>query len=185
MKQFILSVLFIITICINTKAQLTHSISLGPELSIPGKNFGKSNLGFGGSFEYMVKFNAPVGIQFHFGYSGFPNKFYSNSKISFLPVRLGLVGFIYQDLIFVSADAGISHYHSPSTVTDQNGFSFGAGGGYKLFFDPEKKQFVQLSAYFNMHNFRNDTFGQNYNYGWFNIRAAYGLSWGKKIKTED
>jgi len=159
-------------------SQISHSISLGPDLALPSKNFGAIKTGIGGSIDYQVKFQGPIGAQLHIGYNHFKNKVVSNDFVNFLLVRAGIVGFIYQDIIFVAADAGISHY-SASTVTKQTGFSFGIGPGYKLFFNPEKKQFVQLSAYFNLHKFKSPATG-SYNYTWFNIRLAYGFSFSKK-----
>ncbi|HEX7906387.1 MAG TPA: hypothetical protein VF487_21080 [Chitinophagaceae bacterium] len=170
---------FIFTLCVHfSVGQIVHSISIGPDLGIPTESFGKANLGFGGSLEYNVKFSGPVGAQFHIGYQSFSNKIYSDQKVTFLPIRLGVIGFIYQDILFLNADAGISHYYSPSTGTNQNGFTFGAGGGSKLKLG--SGQFIQVSAYYNLHHYDGLYAGNGYNYNWFNIRAAYGLSWGKK-----
>ncbi len=178
---------FIVLICallftIESFSQLSHSLSLGPDLGIPTESFGKANLGFGGSLEYNMIFSEKIGPQFHIAYQSFTNKIYSDQKVTFLPIRLGIVGFLYQDLIFVSADAGVSHYYSPSTGTKQNGFSFGAGAGYRL--PLSSGQFIQASAYYNLHHFKGQYASDGYNYNWFNIRAAYGISWGKKIRKE-
>ena len=179
-KSIFLLITFYLICGVSLSAQITNSISLGPDFGIPGKRFGSgARLGIGGSLDYQLKLSVPVGLQIHAGYIKFSDKNYSDTWVSFVPIRLGIVGFIYQDLIFAFVDAGISHYHA-STTTKQNGFSFGLGGGYKLFFNPDKKQFVQLSAYYNLHNFKRDITSQNYNYTWFNIRAAYGLSFGKR-----
>lgn len=163
-------------------SQTGHSVSLGTDLGIPTESLGAAKLGFGGSLQYQLKFSDRIAAQLHIGYSGFSNKHDDNQKVSFLPVRLGAVAFIYQDIIFVSADAGVSHYHSPSTLTNQTGFSFGAGTGYRYLIG--NGQFIQISGYYNMHNFKREDTGQDYNYNWFNIRAAYGLSWGKGKKKE-
>lgn len=163
--------------CIVT-AQITHSISIGPDLGLPAKSFGsESTLGIGVSLEYQAKFRAPIAIQVHVGYSHFSNKVLSNDKVSFLPVRIGLAGFVYKDLFFISADAGISHF-SASTETRQTGFSLGMGPGCKFYLNAESKQFFQFSAYYNVHNYRQKSGGNsyNYNYTWFNVRAAYGFS---------
>jgi hypothetical protein len=162
-------------------SQNTHFVSIGPDLSIPSTNLGSANVSLGGSFQYQLKFNAPVAAQLHVGYAHFEDQF--GGKVSFLPVRAGLAGFLYQDLLFVSADAGFSKYHSPTTGTKQTGFSFGTGAGYRL--PLSNKQFLQFSAYYNLHNFKNDLFGQNYNYNWFNIRAAFGLAFGKGKATKE
>lgn len=170
----------------DSSGQFTHLIGLGPELGLPGKNFGESNLGVGGSLQYQLKLNAPVGIQVHVGYVNFVSKteFFSDMKykISFLPVRAGILGFIYKDIIFVSADAGISKYHA-NTGTDQTGFSFGFGGGYKYII--AKKHFAQLSVLYNSHNFQDKQIGQNFNYNWFSLRLAYGMQWSKQKETRD
>jgi hypothetical protein len=158
--------------------QITHSLSIGPDLSIPAKNFGsESTLGIGGSLEYQAKFKGHIGLQLHVGYSHFSNKVLSDDKVDFLPVRIGVIGFIYKDQLFISADAGISHF-AASTGTKQIGFSFGIGPGYKFYFSPESKHFLQFSAYYNLHNYQHESGGNsyNYNYTWFNIRAAYGFS---------
>lgn len=162
--------------------QIDHSISLGPDLSIPTESLGRANLGFGGSLQYQLKFSAPVAVQLHVGYSSFTNKVYSDQRVSFLPVRLGAVGFVYQDIFFVYADAGISQYHSKSGDPDRSGFSFGAGVGYKQSLD--NGQFLQFSAYYNLNKFKRETPGYYYKYNWFNIRAAYGLLWGKGRNRE-
>jgi hypothetical protein len=160
----------------SSKSQVTHSISLGPDLGLPGKNFGsEATLGIGGSIEYQAKFRAPIAIHFHAGYSHFSNKVLSDDKVDFLPIRIGVAGFIYKDQLFISADAGVSHF-SASTGTNQTGFSFGIGPGFKFYLNPESKQFLQLSAYYNLHNYDSKTSGQNYSYTWFNIRVAYGFS---------
>lgn len=176
---FFISILF----SFNSLSQNNHSLSIGSDLSIPSKNtLGRNtSVSLGGSIQYQLKFNAPIGLQAHIGYNHFTDGL--GGKVNFLPIRGGIVGFIYKDLIYLYADAGISRYHSPTTTTTQNGFSFGSGGGYKLMFN--NKQILQISAYFNLHNFRNDIFGQNYNYEWFNIRAAYGFSFGKGKQKEE
>jgi hypothetical protein len=161
-------------------SQVNHSISLGPDLGIPSKNFGtRAQIAVGGSFNYEAKFQIPVGIRFHIGYIKFSDEGITNSWVSFLPIRGGLAGYIYEDLIFVFVEAGVSRYRA-STTTKQNGFSFGGGVGYKLYFNLDKKQFVQVSASYNLHNFKTGQFGQDYNYTWFSIGAAYGISLGKK-----
>jgi hypothetical protein len=119
----------------------------------------------------------------HAGYISFTSKYDADSKITFLPIRLGLQAFVYEDLIFVFADAGTSHYYSPTSGTNQNGFTFGAGFGYRYLIS--SGQFLQLSGYYNLHNFKRKETNQDYNYNWFSIRAAYGLSWGKGKKKPD
>jgi Outer membrane protein beta-barrel domain len=158
-------------------SQLTHSVSIGPDLGIPTPSLGKANIGFGGSLQYQIKFSPPLALQLHVGYISFTNKLYADDKVTFLPVRLGGVYYLYQDIIFVSADAGISHYYSPSTGTKQNGFTLGTGIGYR--YPISNSQFVQVSGYYNLHNFKRAQSSQDYNYNWFNVRAAYGLSCGK------
>ena len=174
MKIYLILFLFLTFICNISFGQITHSISVGPELGILSKIAGRSSsyAGPGGSVEYRVKFNAPVAAQLHIGYNHFKDQL--GGMVNFLPVRAGLVGFIYKDLIFVNADVGISHYHGVTTNTNQNGLSFGVGAGYKQ--PLTNNQFIQFSAYFNSHNYKDPAFGQDYNYNWFNFRVAYGLS---------
>lgn len=157
-----------------SRAQITHQISLGPDLGIPGKQLGTASVSLGGSIEYQLKFKAPIGIQIKAGYNKFGND--DIGIVRLFPVRAGLVGYLYQDIIFAFADAGMSHYYSPTTGTKQDGFSFGIGAGYKLKIYPN--QFLQVSAYYNSHHFDHD--GGEYNITWFNIRAAYGLNFGKR-----
>lgn len=161
-----------------TYSQVYHSFSAGPEISLPIKNLGsRTPTSLGGSFEYQLKGeNFPIGVQVHIGFNHFKDAL--GGKVNFTPARVGAVGFIYQDLIFIYSDVGISRFYSPTTGTKQNGFSFGGGAGYRI--PIGEKQFIQLSGYYNLHNYRNNLFAQNYNYTWFNIRAAYGLSFGKK-----
>jgi hypothetical protein len=163
--------------------QASQSLSIGPDFGFPTNTFGDAKTGLGGSLEYNIKITGPLGAQFHIGYQSFTSKSNSSQEVTFLPIRLGLIAFVYQDLIFVSADAGTSHYYSPSTGTKQDGFTFGAGAGYRILIN--KNQFVQVSGYYNRHHFKKtQPFLQEYNYNWFNLRAAYGLSWGKKIRKE-
>lgn len=182
MKQLILSLLLFISF--ESISQNTHRFSIGPDLGLPSKgSFGSTvNVSIGGSVQYQVKFAAPFGLQVHAGYSHFGDNY---GKVSFLPVRAGVVGYLYQDLIYAYADAGASRYHSPTTGTTQTGFSFGAGAGYLLPIDATK--FIQLSAYYNLHrfNYKNDPYGQDYNYNWFNVRAAFGFSLGKRKATKE
>jgi len=163
--------------------QIRQSVTIGPDLGLPYKYFGRnSKVGFGASWDYQVKISAHIGAQFHLGYIKFGDKEFTNSWVTFLPIRAGIVGYVYEDVIFVFADAGISHFHDANDDS-QTGFSFGAGGGYKLYFNPDKKQMVQFSAYFNLHNFTRPMV-QSINYTWFNIRVAYGASFGKKSTIE-
>jgi hypothetical protein len=177
MNKLVGLLFFLTPIVLNS--QILQSISLGYDLGIPSKNFATSSkLATGGSLQYQAKFNGPLGVQVHIGYSHFTNKAVSDEYVDFLPVRIGFIYFLYQDIIFVSADGGVSRY-SASSGTKQNGFTFGFGPGYKLYFNPTSKQFVQFSAYYNLHHFYSKYTG-GYNYTWFNIRAAYGISFSKR-----
>ena len=171
--------LFLILIFLSNSlfGQITHSINIGPDLGIPGKNISKvSSLGFGGSFEYVYKFSPKIGARLYTGFSRFNGKTY-DGFVAFWPIRAGIQAFIYEDVIFIYADGGISNY-SASTGTKQTGPSFGFGAGYRQFLS--KHQFIQVSAYFNYHKFKKALFSQNYNYTWINFRVAYGLNWGRK-----
>lgn len=165
-------------------AQIAQSLSLGPELALPTKSFGKSNTGWGGSLQYQVKFKGPIGAQLHVGYNQFSNSVLNRSTVSFLPVRAGVVGYVFKDLAFVYADAGISRYSASSSGTKQGDFTWGAGAGYRVLISG--KQFAQLSVHYNSHRFnRRHTQSSDYdfNYNWMSIRLAYGISWGKGAKT--
>ena len=166
----------------NLISQVTHSVSLGPDLGLPAKSFGsESTLGIGGSWNYQAKFKGPIGFQIHAGYIHFSNKVLSDDKVDFIPIRFGPVAYIYKDVFFIFADVGVSHF-SASTGTKQTGFSFGLGPGYNIYIGPESKHFLQFSAYYNLHNYKHESGGNsyNYNYTWFNIRAAYGFSFSRK-----
>lgn len=178
MKHCIFILLFSIGVVINCYSQASHSLHIGPHLGIPSNNLGNASLGFGGSVEYNLKFRGPIGGQFHLGYSRFSNKSISDQEVTFLPIRIGAIAYIYEEIFFINADAGISRYSSKSTGTKQSGFTLGIGTGYRQ--PLTGGQFVQFSAYFNLHHFEGATGARGYNYSWFNIRAAYGLSWGRK-----
>jgi hypothetical protein len=171
--------LVIFIFCLYTsslRGQTMQTISIGGDLSVPSSSLKSSSPSFGGSLQYLFKFNAPVGLQFHVGYNHFKDAL--GGKVNFLPVRAGVVSYLYEDLLYVYADAGISHYQSPTTTTKQDGFSFGIGAGFRQ--ELSRNNFLQFSAYYNLHNFKLPATGQNYNYTWFNVRAAYGFSFGRK-----
>lgn len=177
--------IYLIFLSVTSFSQLTHSLSLGPELAIPGKNMSGANIGFGGSLQYQLKFSEKIGIQLHGGYNQFTGKSSSSGKIDFLSARVGLVGYLYEDVIFVSADAGVSRFHANTTGTKKNGFSLGIGGGYRFLIGPT--QFAQLSVSYIPNSFRYSQSGQSYTnkYDWFGIRAAVGLNFGKRRSTEE
>ncbi len=184
MKVFFIFFLFAIP-CISF-CQLEHSVSLGPDLSIPSKeNLGTATpVSIGGSVQYQLKFSTHIAAQLHVGLSRF--KGVLGSKVSFIPLRLGLVGYIYRDKIFLNADAGISLYRSPNALPNQSGFGFGAGGGYRQTL--QNNQFIQLSGYYNLHKYKGSPYGSpiEYDFNWVNIRLGYGFGFGKpkKIKEE-
>jgi hypothetical protein len=71
MCKYLLLCAIFMTFNIGVYAQVTQSLTLGPDLGVPTKNFGKANLGFGGSFQYRLKFAGPVAIQLPEGYVHF------------------------------------------------------------------------------------------------------------------
>jgi hypothetical protein len=161
-----------------TFSQLNHTISLGPDLGIAA-NFGKSSkLSLGGSVEYALNFAPKVGIRLHAGYNKFKGKIF-DEYVSFLPVRAGVQGFIYQDIFFAFAEGGIATYKSSNPTPALTKFSWAAGLGYNQYIDQKRKQLIQTSVYFNY--FKHNTY---LNYTWFNIRVAYGLSFGRKQAKE-
>ena len=87
-------------------AQVTHSVNIGPSVGLPGKNLKAAKTGWGGELDYTAKFALPIGAHIHIGYTHFTNKNFTDEQLSFMPVRAGLTGFIFQDQIFVTADAG-------------------------------------------------------------------------------
>ena len=158
--------------------QVIHSISVGPVFGV-GANFGKSsNLSVGGSIEYIARFSSAVGIRLSGGYNRFNGKYFDD-YVSFLAGRAGLHVFVYQDLLFVFAEAGIATYKSSNPDPALTRFSWAAGAGYYLYLG-EKKHSLQMSAFFNY--FRHNP---NLTYTWIDIRAAYCFSWGDKKKQKN
>jgi hypothetical protein len=158
-------------------SQVTHSITLGPDLGI-GANFGKSSkASIGGTLEYVAKFSPVVGIRLSGGYNRFNGKFYDD-HVSFLRARAGFQAHLYQDIFFVFAEGGIATFKSSNPDPALTKFSWAAGAGYRQ--PLNKGQFLQFSAWFNY--FRHNP---NLTYTWFNFRAAYGLSFGKKNNPKE
>jgi hypothetical protein len=155
------------------------SISIGPDLGLPSNFSSSSKLGIGGSLEYTNRFSEHFGIRFFSGVSSFKGKYFSDDRVSFEPIRLGGQGFLYKDLIFLYAEAGIAGFQAQSSKTHTTGFSYGLGGGYRMPINMNK-QFFQLSAYYNY--FRYSDF---LTYTWLNIRLAYGINFGKKTKVKE
>jgi hypothetical protein len=185
MKKILIS-LFLLMCIYSVSAQVTHSISIGPELSIPIKNFGSETpTSIGGSVDYQLKFNAPFALQAHIGFNRFKGALVG-TRLNFLPVRIGVVGYLYKDILFVSANAGVSFYNSPNGgLPAQTGLGFGAGGGYRQPLNNNK--FIQLSGYYNLHKYKGNPYGTaiEYDFTWFNIRLAYGLSFGRSNKEKE
>jgi hypothetical protein len=160
----------------NLTGQVTHSVTLGPDLGL-GANFGNSSkASLGGSIEYVAKLNSIIGIRLSGGYNKFKGKYYED-YVSFLPIRAGIQAFLYQDLLFAFMEGGIANYKA-STGTEKTGPSFSIGAGYRQAI--AENQFIQFSTYFNYNKYKGDPPGGNLNYTWFNFRVAYGLSFGKK-----
>jgi hypothetical protein len=157
----------------NLTGQVTHSISLGPNLGL-GANFGNSaKASIGGNFEYVAKFSQVIGARVSIAYNKFRDKADEQRYVSFLPVRAGVQAFIYQDIFFVYAEGGIATYKSSNPDPALTKFSWSLGTGYRQ--PLAQNQFLQFSAWFNYfkHN-------PNLTYTWFNFGVAYGLSFGKK-----
>jgi hypothetical protein len=140
-----------------------------------------AKFGFGGSAAGYIRVlnKANGGIRIYVAYDWFKNHDLANDDAKFFPVRIGYQHFLYQNAIFLFADAGIMrHMFSSGTYS---GFCYGIGGGYNI--DLQQKNFVQISAYYNHPQF---TYSDQYsntevlNYSYFTIRIAYGLEFGKK-----
>jgi len=158
------------------QGQVSHSLSIGPDIGL-GSNFGKSSkASLGGSIEYVAKLSDIFGIRLSAGYNKFKGKVYDD-YVSFLPVRAGVQAFVYEDLIFFFIEGGVAKFKA-STGTEKTGPSFDLGAGYRI--PLTNNQFIQLSAYFNYYRYKGDPPGGDLNYTWFNFRVAYGLSFGKK-----
>ena len=160
-------------------SQGMHSITIGPDLGL-GSNFGKtSKVSIGGSIEYVARLNEIFGIRLAGGYNRFNGKTY-DGYVSFLPLRTGLQYFLYRDIFYMHTDIGIARY-SASSGTKKTGpyLAIGAGFRQSLLND----QFIQFSSYFNFYKLSVDPPGDDLNYTWFNLRVAYGFSFGKKINT--
>jgi hypothetical protein len=180
MKKYIIIVLFLPLFGSISLSQINHSITLGPDLGI-GANFGKSSkASIGGSFEYVAKFSPLIGIRLAGGYNRFNGK--TSSFVSFFPIRVGLQAFVSDDMIFFFADGGVADFKAGSG-TEKSDPSFGIGAGYRL--PVAGSQFAQFSAWFNFFRLKVDPPGEDINYTWFNFRAAYGLSFGKKNNPKE
>jgi hypothetical protein len=176
MKYTLITLLLVFSL--GSNSQSFHSISLGPEMAVPGNHLSGANIGFGGSLAYLLPLSEKIGIHIHGGYNQFTGKSGSD-KIDFLSARAGLTGFIYEDVIFAFADVGTIHYHS--NYTDKgNGISVGVGGGSRFLIGPS--QFMQLSISYNPSTIHYNRLGQSYSsrYDWLTIRAAFGLLFKRK-----
>jgi hypothetical protein len=176
MKRVLIS---FICVCTYFFGYTQNSISLGPEIGLASNFKSSSKTGIGGSLEYTNRFSEHFGIRFFSGVSSFKGKYFSDDRVSFEPIRLGGQGFLYKDLIFLYAEAGIAGFQAQSSKTHTAGFSYGLGGGYRMPINMNK-QFLQLSAYYNY--FRYSDF---LTYTWLNIRLAYGINFGKKTKVKE
>jgi hypothetical protein len=161
-----------------SRSQNTNLLSVGLDLAIPSGTISNSNLGFGGSLQYQLKFSAPIAIQLNADYLLFGNKSYSGEKLHFFPVRLGLAGFLYRDILFVAVDGGISHFHSTASGSNLIGYTVNGGIGYM--YTIGNNQFMQMNLYYAVNHFKSKTSNSNLRYNWFTIRASYGLSFGKR-----
>ncbi len=169
------SSMYLILFCLflQKKIHAQSSIFLGPQLGLASNFSRSSNIGFGASVEYINRFSQQIGFRGTVGYNYFKGKYFNN-HVSFLPVRIGLQSFLSTN-VFVLADAGIVAYNDNNNDS-KTGFSYSVGAGYNIPLDTKK--FVQLSANYNF--FR---YASYLNYTWFNFRAAYSLSWGKRKAT--
>ncbi len=181
MKRKIFATLLLALISRISSSQIVHSFTLGPTLGL-GANFSKSSkASLGGSIDYVAKFSSVIGVRVSAGYNKFKGKVYDD-YVSFLPIRGGVQAFLAEDLIFIYGEGGVAKFKA-STGTEKTGpsFSFGAGRRQPI----GSNHFIQLSVYFNYYKYKGDPPGGDLNYTWFNFRAAYGLSFGKKNKPKE
>lgn len=173
-KTIFLSILIVIQESIY--CQVTHSITLGPDVGV-GANFGKSSkASIGGSMEYVAKFSS-LGIRIASGYNKFNGRVYDD-YVSFFSIRGGLQAFFYQDIFFLYTEGGTSTYRSSNPDPALTKFSWAIGAGYRQTLT--QNQFLQFSSCFN--HFRHNP---NLTYTWFNFRVAYGFSFGQKKETKE
>jgi hypothetical protein len=174
---------FIITFLVGKSilSQVTHSITIGPDLGL-GANFGKSSKGsIGGSLEYVAQLSEKIGIRLSGGYNKFNGRYYDD-YVSFLPIRIGVQAFVFEELIFAFTEAGIAKYKA-SSGTEKTGPSLSFGAGYRQ--PLSGRQFIQTSVYFNYYKYKGDPPGGDLNYTWFNFRIAYGFSFGNTRKSKE
>lgn len=163
-----LIIVFLIAAWYNSFSQ--SSISFGPEIGFANNFSNSSKPGLGASIEYVNKFSKGVGARMFAGYDNFRDK-YVDGYVSFLSLRGGLQAFL-AELLFIYGEGGIVSYHD-SNNSNQAGFSFGIGAGYRMPLMTGQK-FIQLSTHYNFFKYNNNSF-----YTWFNVRAAFGLNFGK------
>jgi hypothetical protein len=152
------------------------SISVGPQLGFASNFSSSAKVGIGGSIEYTMQLSERLGARFYGGYDRFKGKYFADDIVSFLPVRAGLQGFIFEDIFSVYGEAGIAAFHAKSSGSQNTNFSFALGAAYRL---PLNQQFVQVSGYYNFYRY-----SEHLDYTWYNLRIAFGLNLGHKKALE-
>ena len=168
--QFFLRLFLLFLACLATNITFSQkAISLGPQIG-----FSKGlNIGIGGGLEYTNKFSGHTGFRASLGYTYFTDKFSYSYHFSYIPVRVGLQGYLAPTL-FLFADAGVAIQKSIYSSTA--GFSYSVGVS-QVFPFVESNKFIQASLNYNVHHYSSRS-----NSTWFNFRLAYGLSWPKMHK---
>lgn len=179
--------LILIFILIQYAAWTQNFISIGPVISSGSKSFPiNGRLGAGGSIEYARNISAQGAVRFYMAYDYFKHRFSgSGSEDSLLmlekvglgtntllPVRVGYQHFLYKNVAFLYAEAGMSVLHRPTLYNRSNFtktlFTYAIGLGQRFNFP--KQQVIQLSVFYNYNRLYS-----NRNLNYFSFRAAYGL----------
>ena len=148
-----------------------NTISAGPEFSLGKLNHTSIvKPGLGISAEYLARVFPKGGIRVYAGYNHF-NKIDNYSDLNILPIRAGYQHFLYSDNLFVYGETGITNFLFSSG--NHIGFSFAAGGGYKI--NLPKARLVQASLSYNYNRY-----SSLFQYNLVTLRAAYGLKFGKR-----
>ncbi len=168
----------LIFIFISQQVFAQNSISVGPQLGFAANFSSSAKTDFGGSIEYSNQFSEHLGARFYTGYDRFKGKYFADDVVSFVPIRAGLQGFLYKDIISAYIETGIASFHAKSSGSQNTSFSYAFGAAYRMPLGLNQ-QFVQVSGYYNYYKY-----SEHLNYTWYNLRVAYGFNLGHKTSDE-